>query len=126
MPWSLNVSPQCQAITKAGSRCTITATSTLKDVHGRCVGEPLRHGGRKCLFHLELFSILPSPLHQSDFCIFWLDFETSGLDVLWDEILEVALTEDASKAQFATTVRPIHVPDGPPGIHGIEKDERVS
>ena len=125
MPWRLGVSAQCEANTKAGSRCTITATSTFKDVHGRCAAEPLRRGGRKCAFHLELFCTLPMRLHQSDFCIFWLDFETSGLDVLRDEILEVALTEDNSKAQFATTVRPIHVPDGP-GVHGIEKDELLT
>ena len=126
MPWCLGASAQCEANTKAGSRCAITATSTFKDVHGRCPAEPLRRGGRKCVFHLELFCTQPSPLRQSDFCIFWLDFETSGLDVLHDEILEVALTDDRSNAQFATTVRPIHVPDGPPGVHGIEKYELLT
>ena len=126
MPWCLGVSAQCEAITKAGRQCNITATSTFKDSHGRCVAEPLRCGGRKCLFHLELFCTLPSPLLQSDVRMFWLDFETSGLDVLHDEILEVALTDDRSNAQFATTVRPIFVPDGRPGVHGIEKDELLT
>ena len=127
MPWCLDVSgAQCEAITKAGRQCAITATSTFKDGHGRSVAEPLRRGGRKCAFHLELFCTQPRPFHQSDFCIFWLDFETSGLDVLRDEILEVALTEDRSNAQFTTTVRPILVPDGPPGVHGIEKDELLT
>ena len=72
--------------------------------------------GEKCLFHLEVFRSLPSPLHHSDFCIFWLGFESSGLGVLCDEILEVALTEDS---------RPMHVPDGP-GVHGIEQDELLT
>ena len=127
MPWCLGVSgAQCEAITKAGRQCAVTATSAFKDSHGRCVAEPLRRGGWQCLFHLEIFCTLPSPLLQSDVCIFWLDFETSGLDVLHDEILEVALTEDSSNAQFATTVRPTFVPDGPPGVHGIEKDELLT
>ena len=127
MPWRLGVSGvQCEAITKAGRQCAITVNSTFQDGHGRCVSEPLRRGGRKCLLRLELFCTLPSPLWQSDFCIFWLDFETSGLDVLCDEILEVAVTDDRSNAQFATTVRPMHVPDGPPGVHGIEEDELLT
>ena len=127
MPWRLGVSgAQCEAITKAGRRCAITATSTLKDDHGRCIAEPLRCGGRTCAIHLELFYAQPCPLCESDVCIFWLDFETSGLDVLHDEILEVALTEDRSNAQFATTVRPIFMPNGSPGVHGIEADELLT
>ena len=76
-------------------------------------------------FTWNCFALYKCILHVCDFCILWIGFETFGLDVLHDEILEVALTDDSSNTQFATTVRPIHVPDGP-GVHGIEKDELLA
>ena len=78
-----------------------------------------------CYFHLNCFALYKCILHVCDFCILWIGFETFGLDVLHDEILEVALTDDSSNTQFATRVRQIHVPDGP-GVHGIEKDELLA
>ena len=42
--------------------------------------------------------------------------------MLSDEIVEVGVTEEDSSAQFATTVLPTHVPDGP-SVHGIGPDE---
>ena len=126
MLWRLNFPAQCEAITKAGHRCAITASSAFQDMHGRCAGEQLRRGDRACAFHVELFCAQPMPLHQSDFCISWIAFKTSGLDVLSDEILEVAIIEDSSKSKFATTVRPKHIADGPPGVHGIERNELLT
>ena len=117
---------QCEAITKASHRCGVTTAYALHHVHGRCVAEPLRSGGRTCAFHLELFGTQTIPFYQCDSCIIWLDFEVSGLDVLRDEILEVALPQDQSNAQFATTVRPICFPDGPPGIHVSGQDDLLS
>ena len=90
MPWCLGVSVvQCEAIMKVGRQCAMTATSTFQCNHGHCVAEPLCRGGRTCLFHLELFRSLPSPLHHSDFCIFWLDFELSGLQ--WASIWQMGV-----------------------------------
>ena len=55
----------------------------------------------------------------------YVDLETSGLDVLADEILEVAATTACSNAQFSTTVRPIEMPAGP-GVHGICDEELLT
>jgi DNA polymerase III epsilon subunit-like protein len=57
--------------------------------------------------------------------VFFLDLETTGLDVLHDEVLELALTADPSGAQFATTVLPKRLPEGL-GVHGIGQDELLS
>ncbi len=48
-----------------------------------------------------------------------------GLAASWlaDEICEVAVTEAQSGAPFSMTVRPTHLQDGPPGVHGIETEE---
>ena len=47
------------------------------------------------------------------------------MDVLHDEVLEIALTADPSGAQFATTVLPRRLPEGL-GVHGIGQDELLS
>ena len=116
---------QCEGITRTGRRCAVTAKSDFRDGAGRLISEPLRQGSRVCLFHLELFCTEPV-FDASSFIVFFLDLETSGLDVLHDEVLEIAVTADPSGAQFATTVLPRRLPDGPPGIHGIEREELLS
>ena len=102
---------QCEGITRAGRRCAVTAKSDFRDGAGRLVSGPLRLGSRVCLFHLELFCTEPVS-DPSDFIVFFLDLETSGLDVLHDEVLEIAVTADPSGAQFATTVLPRRLPEG--------------
>ena len=124
--YNVHVAVQCEAITKAGRRCGITSTSSFKNEHGRYVAEPLRQGACLCLFHLELFSTIDVPASNDTFRIFWIDLETTGLDVLSDEILELAVTEDQFNIQFSTTVRPLHLPIGPPGVHGIGLEELLS
>jgi hypothetical protein len=116
--------PQCEGITRAGRRCTVTAKSDFRDSVGRLVAGPLRQGSRVCLLHLELFCTehVSAP---EDFLVFFLDLETSGLNVLHDEVLEIALTADPSGAQFATTVLPRRLPEGL-GVHGIGHDELLS
>ena len=115
---------QCEGITRAGRRCAVTATTDFRDGAGRLVAEPLRRGSRVCLFHLELFCTLPVSA-SDDVVVFFLDLETSGLDVLHDEVLEIAITAHLSSAQFATTVLPQRLPEGL-GVHGIEQDELLS
>ena len=119
-------SVQCEAVTRTGRRCGVTTDSTFRDPNSQSVAEPLRRGASTCAFHLELFCTRPAPGFDGEVCILRLDLGTSRLDTLSDDILEVALTEDRSNAQFATTVRPLLLPDGPPGVHGIGRDELLS
>lgn len=126
MPFRLcsRLPPQCDAVTRSGARCSINAASTFRDGCQRLVAEPLRCGGRNCLFHTSLFSTFAAPAcdDDDDVAVFFFDVETSGLDVLADEIVEIGVTEDRSMAQFATTVLPTRVPEGP-SVHGIGADE---
>ena len=115
---------QCEGITRAGRRCAVTAKSDFRDSAGRLVAGPLREGSRVCLLHLEFFCTEPVSA-PDDFIVFFLDLETSGLDVLHDEVLEIAVTADPSGAQFATTVLPMRLPEGL-GVHGIAQDELLS
>ena len=119
-----NAVTQCEGITRAGRRCAVTANSDLRDGGGRLVAGPLRQGSRVCLLHIDLFctELVFAP---DDFMVFYLDLETTGLDVLKDEIIEVAITADPSGAQFATTVLPRRLPEGL-GVHGIDQDELLS
>ena len=48
---------QCTGTTRQGRRCSITSGSKMTDQHGRCVSEPLRRGGDRCLLHNCLISI---------------------------------------------------------------------
>ena len=115
---------QCEGITKAGHRCNITSKTEFRDGSGRLVGGPLRHGSRVCLLHSNLFCTVP--VHEpSEFVVFFIDLETSGLDVLHDEVLEIAITAHLSCAQYSTTVLPVRLPEGP-GVHGIDQDELLS
>ena len=115
---------QCEGITRAGRRCAVTTKSDFRDSAGRLVAGPLRQGSRVCLLHLELFCTEVVSA-RDDFIVFFLDLETSGLDVLHDEVLEIAVTADPSGAQFATTVLPRRLPEGL-GVHGIGQDELLS
>ena len=115
---------QCEGITRAGRRCAVTNQTDFRDGAGRLVAEPLRQGSRVCLFHLDLFCTVPVSA-PDDFVVFFFDLETSGLDVLHDAVLEIAITAHLSGAQFATTVLPQRLPEGM-GVHGIEQDELLS
>ena len=106
-----NAVVQCEGITRAGRRCAVTAKTDFRDGAGRLVAQPLRQGSRVCLFHLDLFCTVPVSA-PDDFVVFFLDLETSGLDVLHDEVLEIAITAHVSSAQFATTVLPRRLPEG--------------
>ena len=77
----------------------------MKDDAGRLVGEPLNYGCRFCRFHCEIFLRRPAAaaLTEQDVMVFYLDFETSGLDVFRD-FAEIARTELAVIDE-QTTVR---------------------
>ena len=62
---------------------------------------------------------------EGDVIVAYIDLESSGLDVLSDEILEIAATVGCSQAQFSAAVRPVELPTRP-GVHGICDDELSS
>ena len=83
---------RCAGTTRQGRRCSITSGSDLKDQQGRVIAEPLRRGGAKCMLHMELFCpIVGCPAEANDIMLFCLDFESTGLDVIRDEVIELSL-----------------------------------
>ena len=72
--------PQCAGVAKSGKRCSINADCKLRTDAGNLACEPLRRGGRYCLFHAQIFNSQPAVFQDS--MLFYLDFETTGLDVL--------------------------------------------
>ena len=110
---------QCAGVTRSGKRCGITTDCNMKDSHGLLVCEPLKNGSKYCKLHLQVFCTRPS--HIEDPLLFYLDFETTGLDILRDHIVEIGVLCETSEC-FSTVVRPPIFGDGP-NVHGIEEDE---
>ncbi len=94
---------QCTALTLAGKRCGITAESRMVDDRGHKVNEPLLLGARQCRLHLQLFCTGPATV--DDYLLFYLDFETSGLDIIEHYIVEIGVLCE-SAACFQTVVCP--------------------
>ena len=92
---------QCNGVTKQGCRCSITSDCELKDSSGARVSDPLLHGGARCLFHTEIFTYCPCVV--TDGLVFFLDFETTGLNVLKHHIVEIAVLSQCN-AVFQTVV----------------------
>ena len=63
---------------------------------------------------MELFNVNPSGLRLNlvGLRIFYLDLESTGLDVFGDQIVEIGVVEARSGAAFATTVKPVTGPLG--------------
>ena len=93
----------CRGVTRAGQRCTLTASSALKEA------EPLRKGSDFCLFHSRPFAAHPclGECPQALEIIF-LDLETTGVSVVEDRIVELAavqiLPSNLPGFSFSTTV----------------------
>ena len=85
----------------------------------KLVCEPLRRGGRHCLFHACLFCVRPVALE--DAIIVFIDLETTGLSVLTDHIVEIGAI-DAKGTIFTTVVNPLVSSNGP-AVHGISDSE---
>ena len=114
----MKVPKQCRGTCSTGRRCQITSSSTLKDKCGHCVASPLE-ASDYCLFHLELFR--PARFLDDNVRVFWLDFETSGLDVVANSIVEIGVLENDGAA-FQTVVCPPVFVEGP-AVHGISNEE---
>ena len=109
MPFTYGPVVRCSALTKAGQRCGITAAAELKDGSGQLVAEPLRRGGTRCRFHLCLFHTKALVPHNGGNLLLFLDFETTGLNICADEIVEIGLVSDCGVI-FSTVVRPLALP----------------
>ena len=99
---------RCRAITRKGTICAITSSSTLKDERGRDVAEPLRRGGNHCAFHARPFCTKPAEF-TGKAIVLLLDLEASGLDLTRDLVVEIAACEAPSHpaaigASYATVV----------------------
>ena len=110
---------QCGGFTRAGKRCSITSESNMKDSNGRLACQPMKHGVGFCTIHLQLFNTKPAWVE--DPLLFFLDFETSGLDVMTDHIVEIGVLCEHSEI-FSTVVCPPVFRDGP-AVHGISHEE---
>ena len=97
---------RCCATTKAGTRCSITSLSNMKDSAGRFVAEPLRKGCKFCMMHTVLFPRESAPTCEP--IIAYIDLETSNLDVLLGKIVEIGALVDGSRATFSMVVHPGH------------------
>ena len=109
---------QCKGTTKSGRRCSITSKSDMKD-NGRLVCEPLLNGGKFCLYHTVIFNHFQ--VKVDDAIVVYLDFETTGLDVMEHNIVEIGLVEHSSSAVFSTVVCPPKFETNT--VHGISDDE---
>ena len=114
---------QCTAVTKSNKRCSITSESALRTESGKLACAPLLRGGKYCLFHCQIFNSYPARVFTSA-RVFYLDFETTGLDVLNDSIVEIGVLDELSGAVFSTVVCPSTMPSGDEtSVHGISLHE---
>ena len=117
---------QCAGFTIQGKRCRINANSSLRDTRfGNClVAEPLRSHSLFCLYHMPLVALRSSRLLDIECKVIFIDLETTGLDVLQCEIVELAAVDATTGAVYCTVVKPIRgAPEGPTGVHGITAAE---
>ena len=82
---------QCCGVTRAGRRCSILSTSLLVDrTTGRLAALPLRRGSQFCTFHAKHLCIRSVNFPVQLPHVFFLDLETTGLDPLTCNIVEIA------------------------------------
>jgi len=115
---------RCVALNKAGRQCGIISTSQALDSSGRLAATPLLHGGTRCIFHARWLCSGPlaTGVLESPPLVVYIDLETTGLSLAADEIVEIGMMAEGSKAAFSTVVRPMMLP-GDCGVHGISPSE---
>ena len=112
---------QCAGTTKDGRRCSITTKSTMTNVFGKLVCEPLRRGGTHCLFHIVLFHTVPCRADNG--VLVFLDLETTGLSLYDDQIVEIGVIAESGEV-FATVVKPHTISNSSAAaVHGIDPAE---
>ena len=90
----------------------------MKDSYG-CVSDPLLNGSRYCKLHLQLLCTRSAKVDGP--LLFYLDFQTTGLDVVHDYSVEVGLLCENSEC-FSTVLCSPVLGEGP-NVHGTEEDE---
>ena len=115
---------RCQALNKGGRPCGITSASKALDASGQLAAAPLLHGGSRCSFHARWFCSAPLETGQlkAPPLLVYIDLETTGLSLAFDEIVEIGIWVDESHAAFSTVVRPSIMPQDA-GVHGIPPEE---
>ena len=73
------------------------------------------------MFHAALFCSTPAA--ATDALLFYLDLETTGLNIGSDEIVEFGVIADACGALYSTVVHPRLLPTPGPTVHGIPDEE---
>ena len=116
---------QCIAFFKAKRRCSISSECKFTTDFGKLACAPLLRGSQRCLFHTDIFNGLPVQ-NPFDARVFFLDFETTGLDVLSESIVEIGLLDGLGNAVFSTVVRPPVLPGDEPAVHGIGPAELMA
>ena len=115
----LSLAQQCKGTTRRGNRCSLTSAKPFLDSDGKDVTLPLKLGCDYCLMHLPL--LVTTPRSVVGALVLYIDFETSGLDVLSDHIVEIGLLSEHGQC-FSTVVRPPVLKPGP-HVHGIDNEE---
>ena len=110
---------QCKGITRRGSRCSLSSAKRFIDSNGQDITQPLRSGCDYCLMHLPL--LVTTPRSVASVLVLYIDFETSGLDVMTDHIVEIGLLSEGGQC-FSTVIRPPNLKPGP-HVHGIDNEE---
>ena len=124
---------KCSGTTRAGQRCQMTSASTMVDASGQAVAAPLRRGSPFCLFHARPFSTRPACV-SGPTVVLYLDLETTGVDVSYDRIVELAASQGQERAHLpgANFAEVVHVPEdirraegaqAAARVHGIPDDE---
>ena len=95
---------RCEGLCRNGKRCSITATSDMRDGQGILVAAPLLGGSARCVFHMQTF-VKNHTLNDEDCVVVFVDLETSGLSTVRDSIVEIgAFSLDG--VPFSTVVDP--------------------
>ena len=110
---------QCKGITRRGSRCSLSSATRFIDSNGQDITQPLKSGCDYCLMHLPL--LVTTPRSVVNILVLYIDFETSGLDVMTDHIVEIGLLSEGGQC-FSTVIRPPDLKPGP-HVHGIDNEE---
>ena len=120
----------CTGITRAGRTCQISAHSSMRDLNGRSIAGPLRHGSPFCMLHAKPFVHCAADLASvsGPIVLMFLDLETTGTDVSTCRIVEFACCS-LSGANFSAVVKvPTEVLTEPTAraaamVHGIQDSE---
>ena len=110
---------RCSGVTRKGTQCSIDSCSRLKDERGRLVAEPLHLGGAYCRFHARPFVTQCVEHFDGPAVVFFLDLETTGVDVASDQIIEIACIHAPSDPRAKGAAFSCRPRDG--GRHGVSR-----